>query len=199
MTGAAYLIFLLSAWFGVAEASPPNWSGKYAPCDRHADLLNREHMDLGVRISTSNELLAHQFARAMDFWAGVLDLDWHEVSSQECAIQLVDGTAELFNTSGMAARSQFPDRPAFQGWIAFNPASKLTERGMFAISVHEIGHLLGLPHNPNGSSVMFFLNLDESVSLDPADVAALVSRHKLRAGFSGNGGLTAVRITLRSN
>ena len=56
----------------------------------------------------------------------------------------------------MAARSQFPDRPAFQGWIAFNPGSKLTQDEMFVVSVHEIGHLLGLPHNPSGSSMMYF-------------------------------------------
>jgi hypothetical protein len=55
----------------------------------------------------------------------------------------VDGTPDLFNTAGMAARSQFPDRSAFQGWIAFNPGSKLTEHDMFMVWVREIGHLLG--------------------------------------------------------
>ena len=143
------LIFLvLAASLGIAEASPPNWSGKYAPCNRHFDVLNREHMNLGVKFSTSNTALARQFALAMEFWTGVLDLEWHDVDSQDCSIQLVDGTPELFNSANtcrcVSARAQLPDLPAFQGWIAFNPSLKLNEHEMFLTSVHEIGHLLGL-------------------------------------------------------
>jgi hypothetical protein len=190
------LIFLvLAASLGIAEASPPNWSGKYAPCNRHFDVLNREHMNLGVKFSTSNTALARQFALAMEFWTGVLDLEWHDVDSQDCSIQLVDGTPELFNSANtcrcVSARAQLPDLPAFQGWIAFNPSLKLNEHEMFLTSVHEIGHLLGLPHNPSGSSVMFFLVLDDSMSLDAADLDALAGRHKLRAGVSEKPGIKA--------
>jgi hypothetical protein len=188
------IFLLLAASFGFAQAAPPNWSGNYPPCNRHPDLLYRDHVVLGVRISTSNAVLARQFAKAMDFWTGILDLEWHEVDSQDCSIQLVDGTPELFEAAAIAARSQFPDRPAFQGWIAFNPGSKLNEHDMFLVSVHEIGHLLGLPHNPSGSSVMFFLNLDESASLDTTDLETLADRHKLRAGIFGNTGIAATGI-----
>ena len=34
---------------------------------------------------------------------------------------------------------------------------------------------------------MFFLELDDSVSLDTADLRALAARHKLRAGIFENG------------
>ena len=162
-------------------ASTPNWIGKYAPCDRHGDLLERGHVDLSVRISTANTALARQFEKAMEFWSGIVDIEWHEVSGA-CAIQVVDGTPELFYEPGTTARSQFPDRAAFQGWIAFNPAIKLTDREMFLISVHEIGHLLGLSHNPSGESVMFFLDLDGPVVLDNADLIALAKKHTLRGG-----------------
>ena len=194
------IFLLLAASFGIAEAAPQNWGGKYHPCDRHHDLLNREHVDLGVRISTANPALAREFEQAMEFWSGVLDLEWHEEDSQNCSIQLVDGAPELFDSAGscacISARSQFPNLPAFQGWIAFNPGVKLTEHEMFLVSVHEIGHLLGLPHNPSGSSVMFFLGLDEAVSLDAADLDALASRHKLRAGIFENGVSKAAPITV---
>jgi len=185
-------LLVLSATVDVAEASPQNWSGEYRPCNRHSDLLSREHLDLRVRFSTSNPVIARQFARALDFWAEVLDLEWHAADSLDCTIQVVDGTSGLFDAAGkgcIVARSQLPDRPAFQGWIAFNPRSRLTEYKMFEVSVHEIGHLPGLPHNPSGSSVMFFLELDDSVSLDAADLRALGARHKLRAGVFENAGV----------
>ena len=194
--GVMKLVFLLVASsFPGAAATPPNWTGEFAPCLRHPDLLKPEHLDLGVRISTSNTLLAREFARAMEFWTGVVDLEWHPVDSQDCSIQLVDGTPELFDATGIAARSQFPDQAGFEGWIAFNPGSRLTGHQMFLIAVHEIGHLLGLPHNPSGSSVMFFLDLDRPAVLDRADLDALAGRHKLRAAFAGIGnGLTPVTV-----
>jgi hypothetical protein len=137
-------------------------------------------MDLGVRISTSNSILAQQFEKAMGFWAEVLDLEWHEEKSQDCAIQVVDGTPAIFNFClCLSARSQLPDRPAFQGWIAFNPRVKLTKEEMFMDSVHEIGHLLGLRHNPSESSIMFYLGLDKATSLDASDLEALAARHQL--------------------
>jgi hypothetical protein len=179
----AFLILILPAvCFGTETA--PNWTGSYAPCNRHEDLLNREHVDLGVRISTSNSALAQQFEKAMEFWKGVLDIDWHQVNSQDCSLQLVDGTPALFNWCAcMSARTQLPDRPDFEGWIAFNPRLKLSKQEMFLDSVHEIGHLLGLTHNPSDSSVMFFFGLDKTASLDIADLAALALKHTLRPGI----------------
>jgi hypothetical protein len=180
----AVLFFILpwAGFGGSTQNSPANWTGKYAPCNRHADLLNTDHVNLAVRFSTANVLLAQQFERAMDFWAGVLDIEWHQVDSEDCAIQLVDGTPSLFDFCAcVSARSQFPDREDFQGWIAFNPRFRLTKHEMFLDSVHEIGHLLGLAHNPSSSSVMFYFGLDKSPLLDTVDLDALALRHRLRA------------------
>lgn len=195
------ILLLLAVSLGAAEPSPQNWTGQYPPCDRHAELLSRGPMDLGVRISTSNPDLARQFEHAMEFWSEVLDLEWHLEDTQNCAVQLVDGAPELFDSVNngcacISARSQFPNRPAFQGWIAFNPGVRRTEREMFMTSVHEIGHLLGLPHNPSGSSVMFFLRVDGPVWLDASDLEALASRHKLRAGVFERGSTNAATITI---
>ena len=165
----------------VAEGeTPPNWSANYPPCNRHSELLRQGHMDLGVRVATANPSLAEQFRNALDSWARILDLDWHEDDTQNCSIQLVDGGRELFQSAAMAARSQLPDRLDFQGWIAFNPAQTLSETDLYRISVHEIGHVLGLQHSANATSVMYFLNLEGLDWLDPTDLAALATHHKLR-------------------
>jgi hypothetical protein len=190
------ILLLIIAGFGTANAEPANWAGNYAPCERNPDLLKREHVDLGVRFATANLVLAQQFERAMEFWSGILDLNWHEVETAGCSIQLVDGSPELFGTAGTAARSQIPGRQGFQGWIAFNPGVRLSEREMFTISVHEIGHLLGLPHNPSGSSVMFFLELEGPLVLDGADLMELAKRHRLRSGVFGQSGTAVARVAI---
>jgi hypothetical protein len=161
---------------------PANWTADYPPCNRHAELLKQGHMDIGVRLDTANRILAQQFRLAMDSWAIVLDLDWHEEDTQNCSIEVVDGDRGLFESAPrlIVARSQFPDRLDFQGWIAFNPAQTLGETELFWTAVHEIGHMLGLPHSLNAKSVMYGLTLDGIECLDPIDLAALAAHHKLR-------------------
>ena len=161
-------------------ASPANWSANYPPCNRHAELLSQGHMDLGVRLATANHVLAAQFRRAMDTWACILDLDWHEDDTQNCSIQLVDGNRQLFQPTAIAARSQLPDRPYFDGWIAFNPGQTLSAAELYQISLHEIGHVLGLPHSSNARSVMYSFNLEGQEWLDLTDLTALATHHKLR-------------------
>lgn len=104
-----------------------NWTGTYTPCDRHSDLLEKGHLNLGVRFQTSNPLLVAEFTRALDFWATVLDMEWREENSRGCAIQIIDGHRDLF-THCQVARAQLPDRSAFQGWIAVNPGISLPNR-----------------------------------------------------------------------
>ena len=171
--------YVLSVSTSIPVARSANWSGKYSPCERHSELLEKRHLKLGVRFSTSNPRLAAEFARALDFWATVLDMEWREDNSRSCAIQIVDGRPDLFN-QGQVARAQLPDRAAFQGWIAFNPSMRLPANEMFLTAVHELGHLLGLPHNSSAWSVMFYLQVDEPLFLNKADLGELAARHKLR-------------------
>ena len=172
---------LLLVCFGVASAgTPTNWTANYPPCNRHSELFSQEHMVLGVRVATSNPVLAKQFRRAMDLWASILDLDWHEDDSQNCSIELVDGKRKLFQPAAIAARSQLPDRPHFEGWIAFNPRMRLSEAELYRLSVHEIGHMLGLQHSSNAVSVMYSLELDNQEWLDLKDLASLSTHHKMR-------------------
>src|SRR5580700_8663754 len=111
------ICLLLAVAFSVAEAeTPANWTADYPPCNRHAELLKQGHMDLGVRLATTNSLLAEQFRRAMDSWARILDLEWHEDDSRNCSIQLIDGERQLFHPAAVVARAQMPDQADFQGW-----------------------------------------------------------------------------------
>jgi hypothetical protein len=179
----AFLFSLMVVFVMQAGKRPGDWTGNYAPCDRHAELLKSGPMNLGVRFSTSNPKLAVEFARAMSFWATLLDMTWREEDSRQCAIQIVDGGPGLFKP-GEAARAQFRGTPSFQGWIAFNPRASLPASELFSMAVHELGHVLGLPHNANPSSVMYFLCLDGPPFLDDADLAALAVHHRLRTEVS---------------
>ena len=176
-------VFLGLLFAGLAGAETlGNWRANFPPCKQHSELLKQGPMNLGVRIATANPVLAEQFRAAMDFWANVLDLVWHEESSQNCSLEVVDGERPLFEPEpeNMAARSQFPDRRDFQGWIAFNPMVALSKMESYRISVHEIGHMLGLRHSADVKSLMYGFDLEDSQSLESADLASLAGRHKLR-------------------
>jgi len=170
---------LLTVPASFADQRSVNWSGDFSTCNQRFELLKHEPMSLGVKISTSNAVLRGQFRHAMDFWAQILDMSWHEDESSACAVQLVDGTAAILKNS-IVARSQFTEWDNFQGWIAFDPRAPLTDGEMYLTAVHEIGHMLGLKHNPNANSVMYYLDLEGLEVLDSVDLAALASRHRLR-------------------
>jgi hypothetical protein len=157
----------------------PNWTGAYPPCEASSELLKYEGMDLTVRIATANPDLATEFRAAMNFWSTVIDMGWHESPTLFCSVALLDGDPQLFQDSTVA-KSQFSERSGFQGWIAFNPKAPLTREELFFTAVHEVGHLLGLSHNPDLASVMYYTNREGSNVLDAADLLSLSTRHKLR-------------------
>jgi len=162
-----------------AADAPANWSIQTTLCSQHSELLKRVPKTLGVRFTGVTPDTVNAFERALDFWAGILDMEWHSDDTRTCAIHIFSGPAELFRSAELA-RAHVPDRPAFRGLIAVNPQVDMNASELYLLAVHELGHLLGLRHNPNARSVMYFLCLEGPVLLDESDLAALALRHQLR-------------------
>jgi hypothetical protein len=175
----AALVPVLTLPVSFADQRTANWTGDFPPCNQRFELLKRDPMNLGVKIATSNPVLAREFRQALDFWSQVVDMNWHEDESNSCAMQLVDGTPAILRTS-IVARSQFTEWDNFQGLIAFNPKAPLTNSELYLTAVHEIGHMLGLKHNPSVRSVMYYLDLQGTEVLDQTDLAMLAVRHRLK-------------------
>jgi Matrixin len=175
----ALLLFLPFASLG----QQTNWTGPYGPCLNSIELTKTGHMTIGVRYDISDRVVIQQFHRAFEFWATLLDADFHDDQSTSCAIAIVKGSDAVLQHRGtIIARAQLPDRLNFQGWIAIDPkaSSYLADDEAIAVWIHEIGHLLGLKHNPSPSSVMFCVDIDGSSKLDSQDLRAIASAHALR-------------------
>lgn len=193
-----------------AGAQVVRWGGNFAPCPQHAELFKHDPMILGVKLSTSNAGVRKAFIQAMDFWSTIVEMSWYEADSSSCAINVVDGTPAILSSAAVArsllrekgihqakdgitvaARSQLPQSIDFEGWVAFNPRLNLPEREMYLNAIHEIGHLLGLNHNPDPASVMYFADVRGAQMLDRDDLAELAARHKLRIPAQHN----SIKIT----
>jgi hypothetical protein len=114
-----------------------------------------------------------------------LDAEFYDQQSATCAIAIVEGTNAVLHHTNIVARAQFPDRLNFHGWIAIDPRAMtyLADEEAVAIWVHEIGHLLGLKHNPSPASVMYFIDTGPTSKLDSADLRTLALLHSLRSSL----------------
>src|SRR5690349_10790091 len=136
MTKSLALLALLplASW-----ARELNWTGPYRPCLNSAELRKTRHMTVGVRYDISDRVVIEQFQRAFDFWANLLDADFHKEQSTSCAIAIVDGTDSIIlPNSAIIARAQLPDRSNFQGWIAVGPKAStyLSDGEAIAVWIH---------------------------------------------------------------
>jgi hypothetical protein len=191
---AAALFFNICSLAGQQAKS---WTGPFQTCTSGADVLKYDSMNLGVHFATSNAKLSTQFENAMNFWASVIDMRWHAESSSRCSLQLFDGQSELFEDSTVA-KAHPVEVNEFSAWVAFNPKAPLTNQELYLTAVHEIGHLLGLRHNPNIFSVMYYTNGVEATLLDQTDLRALSELHKLRIAGSRTIRCTGARATMSS-
>jgi hypothetical protein len=152
---------------------------------RHAaqydNLRSRVLGNIGVKIFV-NRAWANAFRRALKFWNSVLLVNFHEERSlNACSIRIVSGSPEILNNA-ILARSQLIGRVNFRGKIAVSPrsAKEMNSAAIYATAVHELGHMLGLKHNPNSRSIMYFLDVDGDQCLDREDILELSAHHELR-------------------
>jgi len=158
-----------------------NWTSPDAPCANFDNLRNPVWRDIGVKIDAARPW-ADGFRRALRFWNTVLTANLREEPDLSvCSIRIIDGNPGILDLA-VAARSQMTDRANFRGKIA---VSSVAAKGMnsgeiYAAAIHEIGHMLGLKHNANIHSVMYFLDVEGSEVLDSRDISDLSRRHELR-------------------
>ncbi len=178
-----FLLLLLALVGQCFAGELVNWTGPYEPCSQHSELTKKGHMNLGVRFETLNPVSATAFRQALRFWSQVLDFDYHDDPSSNCALAIVDATPAILSRDHDVARAQFTDWRDFQGWVAFDPhiSSYMSPQEVFATAVHELGHLFGLVHSSDSFSVMYFLDVESNAILDAADLRALAARHAMRS------------------
>lgn len=61
-------------------------------------------MSIGVRYDISDRVVIQQFHRAFDFWAKLLDADFHDDRSTSCAIAIVEASDALLQHVGTICR-----------------------------------------------------------------------------------------------
>lgn len=180
----AFALWLLCYCVVMARAEQANWTGPYVPCGNASELLRSTHMDLAVAFDTRNHRIEAATKEALNFYAHhLLDMSWHVTADHaECAMAIEDAVPGLFGDQKDVARAQLPSLAGFHGLIAFEPHADqyMSQSELYTFAVHEIGHLLGLLHNPSPHSIMYYIDVDTSSQFDAADLSALAAHHALR-------------------
>jgi hypothetical protein len=164
-----------------------NWISPDAPCAKFDDLRNPVIGNIGVRIDDADPW-ADGFRRALRFWNSVMSATLHEEPDlNTCSVRIVAGGPGILN-GAVAARSQITDRPNFRGMIAVSQtaAKEMNGAEIYASAAHELGHLLGLRHDPSERSIMHFLDVEGTEVLDGVDILELSRRHELRPAIGLN-------------
>ena len=145
-------------------------------CENAASLKSSRHLELGVRFSTHDQRIIQQTSYALKRWSEIADMAWHRDETDACSIDVEE--------SKSIAADEIAEANATNGSIIFASAAGLTANELFITAFHEIGHLLGLQHNPNPRSVMYWIDIRGDEVLDKLDMHNLATAHALRPACS---------------
>jgi hypothetical protein len=117
---------------------------------------------------------------------------YEEPDLDVCSMRIIYGGPDILSGNAVVARSQLTDRDGFHGKIAVRKIApqELSANEIYAVAVHEIGHILGLKHSTSIHSVMFFLNIEGAEALDAQDILDLSRRHRIRPEILATGFLS---------
>jgi hypothetical protein len=187
---------VITSWLVCASLPPTrereqpqsNWISADAPCAKLDNVRKPLLREIGVKIDAA-EPWAAAFRHALRFWNTVLEANFHEETDlSACSVRIIDDSPGILGHA-VAARSQITSLANFGGKIAVSQvaAKEMDRSEIYAAAVHEIGHLLGLKHNSNIHSVMYFLDVDGTGVLDGKDILELSRRHELRPTIFAKG------------
>jgi hypothetical protein len=156
-------------------------------CDRNQALLCGGHMELGVKFDTNNQRFKEAAAEALNYWATLLDLSWHEDSDDRtCSIEFRPAEfgvrADNHDTLAMA---HLPDDAKYDGVVYFKLLAHYDAQRVF---IHELGHLFGLEHSDARNSPMYFQPENAGVALTSREEKQLAKHHKLALALVAESG-----------
>ncbi len=147
-------------------------------CQNAGILRSSHHLELAVQFSTHDPRIIEQSSRALKRWSEIADIAWYREDSNDCSISIADGK--------FTDEDELAEANAEAGSITFASAGELTVNELFITAFHEIGHLLGLQHNPSPHSVMYWIGIRGDEVLNESDMRTLAATHALRAGSGCN-------------
>ena len=119
------------------------------------------------------------FAQALLYWEQVIDVTfWDDSNEETCSIELSVGSNPDKNT---LAETFIPDTMDYSGRVIVNVDGDIktyADSKLVYIFIHELGHVFGLKHSADDSSVMY-ASTDGGLVLLPADLKALSVYHEL--------------------
>jgi Matrixin len=160
------------------------WLFPHPYCHEYKQLLSHEPMNIGVRFDTRDPHVVAIFEAELDRLAETVALTWRVDQSHNCALEVreLPLRKRKANRQGyiQSGGAHIGGTRNFDGRLYYHPA--LAHQPDLPESFrHELGHLMGLQHNPSVDSIMYWLTFSgRGTEFDQRDLAALSQRHKLR-------------------